>query len=305
MNDLGKRISRLRKEHGWTQAELGIKLNVTAQAVSKWENDVSEPDIQTLLRLATLFGITLDEMLTAPDNEPEEAEQELRPNIPPDTATIGFCVTCGRLLKEGEAAELRPAIRCITCKEKADEEEREKQRLAEEERTRAALREKEERERAEKAKKAAEAAEASRLENERLEKKAKLASSLIWSAIITVVVVVIAVVIDVKMAYFRPLHILGFVAFTYFTFAFVAQLFFGSDFVFDCVVWGLTRTVRFPGIIFSLDINGCLFFIGVKILFAILGFIAGVFFAVLGIAFGMLCSGFMFPFALSHKLHGE
>lgn len=60
---LGKRISQYRKNLGMTQDKLAEQLGVTAQAVSKWENDQSCPDITTLPRLAEIFGITTDELL--------------------------------------------------------------------------------------------------------------------------------------------------------------------------------------------------------------------------------------------------
>ncbi len=60
---LGKRIVTNRKRLGITQDALAEKLGVTAQAVSKWENDQSCPDITTLPRLAEIFGITIDELL--------------------------------------------------------------------------------------------------------------------------------------------------------------------------------------------------------------------------------------------------
>lgn len=60
---LGKRISTNRKRLGLTQDQLAEQLGVTAQAVSKWENDQSCPDIATLPRLAEIFGITTDELL--------------------------------------------------------------------------------------------------------------------------------------------------------------------------------------------------------------------------------------------------
>ena len=60
---LGKRIVHNRKRMGLTQDQLADKLSVTAQAVSKWENDQSCPDITTLPRLADIFGITTDELL--------------------------------------------------------------------------------------------------------------------------------------------------------------------------------------------------------------------------------------------------
>ena len=49
---LGFTISKLRKEKGMTQEELAEKVNVSAQAVSKWENDISMPDISVLPVLA-------------------------------------------------------------------------------------------------------------------------------------------------------------------------------------------------------------------------------------------------------------
>ena len=57
---LGKRISKNRKKLNLTQDQLAEKLGVTAQAVSKWENDLSCPDINMLPRLAELFETTTD-----------------------------------------------------------------------------------------------------------------------------------------------------------------------------------------------------------------------------------------------------
>lgn len=60
---LGKQIAQNRKRLGLTQDALAEKLGVTAQAVSKWENDQSCPDITTLPKLADLFGVSVDELL--------------------------------------------------------------------------------------------------------------------------------------------------------------------------------------------------------------------------------------------------
>ena len=82
---MGKRISSSRKRMGMTQDALAEQLGVTAQAVSKWENDQSCPDITMLPKLAKIFGITTDELLgverekvyeakvVEPDEEDEDA----------------------------------------------------------------------------------------------------------------------------------------------------------------------------------------------------------------------------------------
>ena len=60
---IGKRIAAHRKQLGLTQDQLAEKLGLTAQAVSKWENDLSCPDITMLPKLADIFGITTDTLL--------------------------------------------------------------------------------------------------------------------------------------------------------------------------------------------------------------------------------------------------
>lgn len=59
----GQRLQRLRKNANLTQEDVATKLNITAQAVSKWENDVSAPDISVLVELSEILGVSLDELL--------------------------------------------------------------------------------------------------------------------------------------------------------------------------------------------------------------------------------------------------
>ena len=70
MNEsIGKRIARLRKEKGMSQENLAEKIGVSPQAVSKWENDQSCPDISLLPKLVKLLGVTSDELLTGETNQ--------------------------------------------------------------------------------------------------------------------------------------------------------------------------------------------------------------------------------------------
>lgn len=59
---IGKKLLDLRKQSGFTQDYVAEKLGVSAQAVSKWENDIACPDIMTLPQIAALYGITIDEL---------------------------------------------------------------------------------------------------------------------------------------------------------------------------------------------------------------------------------------------------
>lgn len=69
MDTLGFRIAQKRRQKGLTQEAMAEQLGVSAQAVSKWENDQSCPDISLLPALAKILGCTVDELLTGEANE--------------------------------------------------------------------------------------------------------------------------------------------------------------------------------------------------------------------------------------------
>ena len=71
--DLGSRISRLRAAHNLSQGDLADALGVSRQSVSKWETGASVPDLDKLIKLAQLFEISLDELVTG--SPPREAAE--------------------------------------------------------------------------------------------------------------------------------------------------------------------------------------------------------------------------------------
>lgn len=73
-NTLGKRIASFRKENNLTQEQLAEMLNVTPQAVSKWENDIACPDISLLPELAKTFNVSIDELLIGKKEEKKVVE---------------------------------------------------------------------------------------------------------------------------------------------------------------------------------------------------------------------------------------
>ena len=79
MNEtIGNRIAKFRKAKNMTQEELANQLGVSSQAVSKWENDASCPDISLLPQLCEVLGITADELLTGKNNEVRMVPPEQR-----------------------------------------------------------------------------------------------------------------------------------------------------------------------------------------------------------------------------------
>ena len=72
---LGQKIAELRKAKNLTQLELATQLNITDKAVSKWERDISCPDINTFPKLAEILGVSVDELLQA-STAPKEDSQE-------------------------------------------------------------------------------------------------------------------------------------------------------------------------------------------------------------------------------------
>ena len=72
-NQIGINIAVQRKRSGLTQAGLAEKLNYSDKAVSKWERGESIPDVLTLVQLAELFEITVDDLLRDPNEIPAES----------------------------------------------------------------------------------------------------------------------------------------------------------------------------------------------------------------------------------------
>jgi transcriptional regulator with XRE-family HTH domain len=60
---LGEQLKKLREERNMSREELAQKMNVSRQAVYKWENNKGYPDIQNLIRLSEIYGTTVDELI--------------------------------------------------------------------------------------------------------------------------------------------------------------------------------------------------------------------------------------------------
>ena len=94
----GQKIAEFRKSANLTQAELGAKLNITAQAVSKWENSLSEPDIDSIRKMCEIFNVSVDEFLGVSVKKEVEKEIEAQPV----KAILGYCAKCKKAVCAGE-----------------------------------------------------------------------------------------------------------------------------------------------------------------------------------------------------------
>ena len=99
--NIGEIISSLRKEKGMTQTDLAEKMNVTDKAVSKWERNLSCPDINSIPKLAEVLGTTVEELLNAQTKKEDNKINEII-NIAliGISLAMGICITVTSILKQ-------------------------------------------------------------------------------------------------------------------------------------------------------------------------------------------------------------
>ncbi len=80
-DSLGMFISKKREEFGYTQSELGEKLNISSDIISSWESGETQPDAQMIRLLASVFEITCDELLNYDKEKEKDARNSVSPNL--------------------------------------------------------------------------------------------------------------------------------------------------------------------------------------------------------------------------------
>lgn len=89
--NLGETIYRLRTERNMSQGDLADALEVSRQSVSKWENDSAVPELDKVIRLAQIFGTTIDELITG---KPPQCASRTSAVVPPTKTLIGIALIC-------------------------------------------------------------------------------------------------------------------------------------------------------------------------------------------------------------------
>lgn len=275
--EINEKISALRKSNNMTQAELGTKLNVTFQAVSKWESGKSYPDFETLSKMAKIFGVPISYFEEGGENVTEAAATataEAVGDAEVGNKVVGFCKDCGKLVREGEEACSTPMVickACALCRENIKKVQENEQKL--------------QKQQAERAAKAKQQAEVDRQKHRRNK-------GLIVSAIITGALLVLFTILAIQNSEDTVMYI-ALMAFTVVCgYPFFAQLFW-DGIVVDIVLVG-GKIVGMPGVIFSLDLDGIIFLIVVKILFAFIKMLIFILTFLFMIFVAMVVSTFVF-----------
>ena len=283
---IGAKILALRKARGYTQADLGAYLNISYQAVSKWERDESCPDFNTLSRIAQFFNIPI----TYFEQHGETAIAQTVPQVDKETeevrAMLGVCKDCGKVVYEGDEWLTQPQIICKPCHERRKRIE------------------------------AAKAAEAKRQEERKRQEavarqkakqfliKEKRNKGLIWGTVVSGLIAMIFFLGAFGAGFGGFIKTMGSaLLFLAFVFPFVTQLFWDGA-VADCALMG-GKVIGTPGVIFTFDLDGFIFLIAIKLLFAVLRFIIYMGSLLFFVVIAILISPFTFLPALRRVNAGQ
>jgi len=275
---LGEKIRHHRTLANLTQKDFADKVNVTAQAVSRWEQDIVEPSIQTLKRMSEIFNVSLDEFLS---NSFVPKQEESPPQPPPapiiiqqitqdrvdERRTIGVCEHCNRPILEGEKMHrhrlgLRHNHNLVLC----DSCNRNR---------------------------------TISIQNEQRKKTKKNRFwGYFWGLLFSSPFFYASFqgFINGSLTSNSFLTGLGiaYVLFSFF-FTYTMKNNFIHSFFWEITSWGF---VRLPGIIFSFDIDGLIFLITAKIILFFIGIGIAIVAGSFALILSLLLSGFVLPFAL-------
>lgn len=265
---IGANIKKLRLQHGMTQKNLADKLFVSAQAVSRWENDEVEPSISTILELAKIFGVSADEILgfeledntekNSKEEYKEEKAEEAQPKQEREKQFLAVCEKCNSPIYESsKIVRTDGIVFCSDCHRKKEEREKANTLYS---------------------------AKKRRILSFVLGPIASVISFIIlfsvWDSLITTESKVAGVFISISM------------------FTFISCAILNNNFVGYMFLKISTWSIKAPGLIFTFDLDGCLWFIGMKILFAILGFLLGILMFIFALVFSCFLSVFVYPYAI-------
>jgi transcriptional regulator with XRE-family HTH domain len=285
---IGDRIKSLRIEKGMKQKDLADKLFVTAQAVSRWENNEVEPSISTILEISKIFNISIDELVN-PSETQETIKEEtivIQEVVEPPIVqkpVLAVCERCNKPIYEGSDIArttkttkegIEKIIYCKSCDLIV------KQRL---------LQRKKEEEIAKEQKTHSEAAKTRK-------------KSFIYSGLITALILIIYLscaipakdrTVSIGLGVF--IHLLFF--------PFISCLFLDNNFMLFLFAWFFVKPIKLPFLIFMFSLDGLILFFIIKIALAILSLIVSIFCIFIGTIICLAVSIFVYPYALYQNIY--
>ncbi|MCI5744720.1 MAG: helix-turn-helix domain-containing protein [Erysipelotrichaceae bacterium] len=292
---IGTKIKEYRNKAGLTQKDLADKLNITYQAVSRWENDDAEPSFDMLKDICKILNCSTDDLFEI-EKPPQDVKEKNQPQIiekviikeTEKKLVFGVCEQCkkpiykaGDLFNVNESyrvssgrtthIESRKKILCKECneqrilQEKRDEEYRKKQEQAAFRKTRI--------------------------------------HSFIWPSLLAIIFLIVTIKSFVDG---NTSSGIGFLVITVLSYTFLGTMILNNTFLTDMWLevasWGF---VKMPGIIFSFSFDGIIFLIAMKIFLFLLGIVLAVLAASFATALALGLSIFVYPFALVKNLKGK
>ncbi len=284
---LGEKLKHLRQDKSLTQKDLADKLHVSFQTISKWENGENEPDISTLRELAKLFDCSVDYLINEDETEREKVTEESNTPVV-ESKDRRICTHCGKEISGDDFV--------VTDQTKHERHGRfsrtvvvghnyyHKECFSE--------------------------IEAKRKEHEQQMKAAHAKKAKKWSFFwgifggsIALIATLLGLLLGAKSI--NPgISVLLSILAGYGIFSMLYCIISGS-YIGDVFVWCAGLSIKFPGLIFSWDLEGFAWLIAMKILFAVLGFLVGVFALMFAIAFSAVLGMISFPFVLIHNIHTQ
>lgn len=281
---IGEKIKDLRVKNQMTQKDLADKLYVTYQAVSRWENGEVEPSISTIKEMAKIFGVGVNELLETeePVKETIVEKEIVYKEAPKQVLTI--CEVCNKPLYEPDEIKRydhkgrvrhgrhyhtvsNTVVMCEECYNKKMEEIRlQKEKLEAERRA-------------------------------KIKKRRNI--GFVLSALVLTICLVISIVGFVKSnsalgAWMIVLGISGA--------AFIGCVIMNNTFITEMWVSVASWSIHLPGVIFTLDLDGIIWLITIKLLGAILSLFVSILCVMLATALGCALGIFTYPFSLGKSL---
>lgn len=294
---VGNKIKEYRLKSGLTQKDLSEQLHVTYQAVSKWENESSEPSLDMIKKISQVLNCSIDDLFEVEKNEEvqpiveQQTEEEIscQEKEEQPKKVIAVCDWCGRSIVEGEQVYQVDVVKDTYYKGNKKIIEQSKKNYCKDCNEIHLMTTKQEKER------------------EKIVKDAKFKSKRIISFIAGGIFAVLSIIFSI-MCFVQGFNEsgIGWIIIGLFGYTFISTMILNNTFLpelwLEIVTWGF---VDMPGIIFTADLDGVIFLIVMKIFFFFLSIIIALLVAAFATVLSIILSVFVYPFALCKNLKGK